>query len=394
MKKRLLMAMLIGMVCVTGCSGNTENETNAVTEAQSETAAAETEAAPKAERPEYTALDYVTLGEYKGLAVTLNTIDVTEDEIDAEIEYQLSLNDKYVEVTEGTVKEGDVANIDYEGKKDGVAFDGGTAQGYDLTIGSNSFIDGFEDGLIGVEVGETVDLNLTFPEDYASQDLAGQEVVFTVTVNSIKEPEELTDELAAEISENAYTTVDDYREYIKETLIQGEYDQQENDKLNSLLEQVYANSTINGYPQELVDYQVDTAYNYYEEQSGMSIEEYLETNGVDMTVDEFRERLVENIQSMLDSELIMKAVAETEGIEITDEEFQEYAQKYAEQMGMTSVEEFLAQYSEGEIRISILQDKAVEIIEANAVITDPNTAGSSTAETESETAGESESQAE
>lgn len=376
MKRKVMAALLLGMVCVTGCSGNAEKETTAetetaATEAQSETTA-ETEAA--AERPDYTALDYVTLGEYKGLAVTLESVAVTEEEIDVEVKTLLSDSGKQEELTEGTVEEGDVANIDYEGKKDGVAFDGGTATGYDLTIGSGSFIDGFEDGLVGVAVGETVDLNLTFPENYSSADLAGQDVVFTVTVNSIKRTPELTDEVAAEISD--YETAAEYRDHVKETLVEQKKSDQENYLLNDLVTLAYENSTVNDYPQEMIDYQMNKAleyYEYYAEMYGMEFADFVEQQ-IGMTEEDFKEALTEDIKSMLDSELVLRAIAETEGLEVSDEEYQAGVEKYAAQMGMTDLDEFVAQYGEAEIRISVLQDKAVEILRENAVITDPDAA--------------------
>ena len=144
---------------------SSEEETGSETETGEEETETETEAVQElGERPAYEALDYVTLGAYKGLEVTVDPVaEVTEEEIDTTIEGSVTSNDLYEEVTEGTVADGDLVNIDYEGKLDGEAFDGGTAQGQDLLIGSGSFIDGFEEGLIGVEVGETVDLELTFP---------------------------------------------------------------------------------------------------------------------------------------------------------------------------------------------------------------------------------------
>ena len=191
MKRKVIAALLLGMaITVTGCSGNTTKDTDTTTEATSETtaeSASESETASEAaERPDYKALDYVKLGDYKGLEVTLASTDVTDEEVEQQVETNLNNNDKSEELKEGTVENGDVANIDYEGKLNGKAFDGGTAEGYDLTIGSGSFIDGFEDGLIGKKIGDTVDLNLTFPEDYSSTDLAGKEVVFTVKINSVK----------------------------------------------------------------------------------------------------------------------------------------------------------------------------------------------------------------
>ena len=135
---------------------------------------------------------YVTLGEYKGMNITIPKTEVTDEDVDSYIDYLLSANESYVDITDRDVAQnGDVANIDYEGKKDGVAFDGGTAQGYDLNLGSGVFIDGFEDGVVGMKVGETKDLTLTFPDNYANEDLAGAEVVFTVTLNSIKEAKKI-----------------------------------------------------------------------------------------------------------------------------------------------------------------------------------------------------------
>ena len=199
MRRKNLMAVLLCTFALSAASfapmSAAAEETEAVTEAVTEAAEAESEAETDGasaeteeteavlERPDYNALDYVTLGEYKGLTVQDQPVEVTEEQIDSEVEYYIQLADALESVTEGTVEEGDTANIDYEGKLNGEAFDGGTAKGYDLIIGSDSFIDGFEDGLIGVAVGETVDLPLTFPENYGNEELAGQDVVFTVTVN-------------------------------------------------------------------------------------------------------------------------------------------------------------------------------------------------------------------
>ena len=133
--------------------------------------------------------DYVTLGEYKNIPVDMSS-DTLKGYIDDLAKSDIENSEAYAEVKNGKVKNGDIANIDYKGTKDGVAFEGGTAEGYDLEIGSNSFIEGFEDGLIGVAIGDTVDLDLTFPEGYQSEELAGKAVVFTVKVNSVKRPKE------------------------------------------------------------------------------------------------------------------------------------------------------------------------------------------------------------
>ena len=313
------------------------------------------------------------------------SLKVSDEEIDSEVRSALSQNDKLETLDEGTVEDGDVVNIDYEGKKDGEAFEGGTDKGYDLTIGSDSFIDGFEDGLIGVDVGETVDLNLTFPENY-SEELAGQDVVFTVTVNSIKRAPELTDELAAEISD--YETVEEHRESSRESLTEQKKTERDTAKKNDLVGLAYQNATINDYPEELIQYQLDVVTDYYKDyaaQSGMEYADFLEQQ-IGMSEEDFLAQMRETVKQSLSSELVLRAIAETENVEVSDEEFRTKAEGYAAQSGQTDVDAFIEQYGKAEIMASIYQDRAVEILEENAVVTDPDA--------ESETEAESSSEAE
>ncbi len=381
MKKRLVMAAVLGLaLAAAGCSdGNkaaTESGTPAATEngseAQSESSS-ETQSAA-AERPDYKALDYVTLGEYKNLNVTLASTDVTDEEIDAEISSRLTQKEKVETLTEGTVEKGDTANIDYEGIKDGEAFQGGTDKGFDLVIGSGSFIEGFEDGLIGKSVGETVDLNLTFPEGYQNAEMAGQDVVFHVTINSIKRTPELTDELAAEISESEYKTVDEYRASVEQTLKEGKASTRDSEKTNDLMTQVYNNSKINDYPAELVAFTKQQYVDYYEQyaqQSEMSLSDFIEQN-LQTTEEEFNTQMEEMAKQSLRQEMLLKAIAETEGLTLTDEEYQERAAAYAEQMGLEGVEGLEQQYGEKLVETNLLLDKALEVVTSSAVVTDPD----------------------
>lgn len=396
MKKKLVMAAVLSLTLMAaGCSNGETKTTETGTEAASETSggtegSTETEAAA-AERPDYTALDYVTLGEYKGLAVTLASTEVSDEEIDAEITSALSQNDKLETLEEGTVEEGDIANIDYEGIKDGEAFEGGTDKGYDLTIGSGSFIEGFEEGLVGKNIGETVDLNLTFPENYQSTDLAGQDVVFHVTINSVKRMPEFTDELAAEISDSQYSTVEEYRANVEETLKASKESSRESQKTNDLMTQVYNNATINDYPAELVAYvkqQYVDYYTQYAEQSDMELSDFIEQN-LQTTEEEFNTSMEEMAKQSLRQELLLKAIAETEKLELTDEEYQTRAQEYADQMGLDGVEGLEAQYGEKLVQTNLLLDKALELVEDSAIVTDPDAP-----EAESETGSEAESAAE
>lgn len=343
-----------------------EADTEAANEEDTTEAVEETEAIPP--RPEYTALDYVTLGEYKGLKVADQPVEVTDDQIDEVVRQNIQFADALEKVTEGTVEDGDTANIDYEGKLDGEAFDGGTAKGYDLVIGSHSFIDGFEDGLIGVTVGETVDLPLTFPENYGNADLAGKEVVFTVTVNEIKRMPELTDELASTISDGEYTDAAGYRDSIRADLEEQAQAQRDMMLKSDLLTQVASGSEVKEYPQEMVDYGVanmDTYYRGMAEQYAMEFEEFL-SSFLGMTEEDFSEQVVLATQQNLQQEMYLKAIAETEGIEVTDEDLAEAAKEF----GFETTEEFIAAYGEDVVRISVLQDKTLDFLLENAVITE------------------------
>ncbi|MBR1876465.1 MAG: FKBP-type peptidyl-prolyl cis-trans isomerase, partial [Lachnospiraceae bacterium] len=190
---------------------------------------------------------YVTLGEYKGLTMSENDITVSEGDIEAAVLNDLEAMAEKKSVDDRPVIDGDIVNIDYKGTKDGVAFDGGTGN-YDLEIGSNSFIEGFEDGVIGMKIGETKDLDLTFPEDYSAEDLAGQDVVFEVTVNSISEnvvpsikEDGVLEKLAKKYDED-FNEVDDYLGYIKDTLEKANEEAALTETRIDLLQQAYDNA--------------------------------------------------------------------------------------------------------------------------------------------------------
>jgi hypothetical protein len=210
MKKKTLglLAAVLSVAMLAGCGAkDTGNGTGTATGAGTESTALKDMDVDK----------YVTLGEYKGLEVSVDTVEVDEDEWDTLVNnvYYGNITAENGGITDRAVETGDTVNIDYEGKKDGVAFDGGTDQGYDLTIGSGQFIAGFEDGLIGVMPGETVDLDLTFPENYGNADLAGQAVVFTVTVNYIQPAQdgEFSDEVISNFGIDGVTNEEELRQY-------------------------------------------------------------------------------------------------------------------------------------------------------------------------------------
>ena len=396
MKKKYLIAVLLCSVCLTGTGVASAAETEEITEAVSEASEESTEGestqeepeVPK-ERPDYKALDYVTLGEYKGLKIEIDPAEfaVTEDAVENQIREELQAADLFEQVSEGSVQDGDVVNIDYEGKLDGEAFDGGTSQGFDLEIGSHTFIDGFEEGLVGVTVGETVDLPLTFPEYYGNDELAGKDVVFTVTVNSVKRMPELTDELAGKASSNEYPDAASYRAHINEEL-QADMDVTKQSRIYGELLNLIANvSEVNDYPAELVEYSAENMRSYYEqyaEMYGMEFAEFLE-NFMGLTEDAFEAQVDASVKQNLTQEMLLKAIAETEAIELSDEEFETGCAKYAGEYGFETSEEFLEAYDEKVVRLGLLQDKVMEFVESSATVEE-------IAETESET-GEAVSEA-
>lgn len=356
--------------------------------------------AQQLEKPEYEALDYVQLGTYKGLEITVDPIKVTDEEVDSEIQSAIIRAGKREELTEGTVENGDIAVIDFVGKKDDVAFDGGTAKDYELEIGSNTFIDGFEEGVEGMEVGETKDLELTFPENYQNTELAGQEVVFIVTVNAIKRIPELSDELVKELSSDSQT-VEEYREEVKKALTDNKVSQQENTELQKIYMQIVQNSVVKEFPQDVVDYTVNNRKEYYTSlaaQYGMELADFVQ-GMYGITEEQFDEQLTYAAQENVRQEMLLRAIAETEKIEISEEEYLEGLEKYTALYGFASAEALLEVNSEELVREVLLQDKVMQFLLDNAVITEATVADATIAdaantETEDETETEEETEAE
>ena len=356
-----------------------ESESETTSEAESESES-ETETELKmTDLPEYDPSEYVTLGDYKDLTVEVAPVEVTDEQVMDKIASETKQT-----LTEGTVEAGDTVNIDYVGKMDGEEFDGGSAEGYDLEIGSCTFIDGFEDGIIGMQVGETKDLELKFPDNYHSTDLAGKDVVFTVTVNSITRVPELTDEVADEVVEGM--TAEAYQESVRQDLEEQAKESQKTEAEQKLLQAAYDNATINGYPEENLQYTIKRATDYYEwlaSMYGMSLEDYLTNYG--MTQDEFQEQIQPVAEEALGEEMTLLAIAKEENIEISDEEYEAGLAKYAEAQGMDDPSKLEEAYGENYIKNSLLQEKVLNFLYENATIEE-------VAETEAESESESESE--
>lgn len=329
---------------------------------------------------------YVTsLSEYKGLELSAAKTEVTEEYVDSYIDYMLTQYPVYEEVTDRAVDLGDVVNIDYVGKdKDGVAFEGGTAQGYDLTIGSGTFIDGFENGLMGVNIGETVDLNLTFPENYGNTELAGQDVVFTVTVNSISvaKPAELNDEFAAQFGN---TDVEDFRNSVIISL---------EDSAEATYKTELQNQAINALMEgcEFSDKLPEGLYSYYQEQIRANFVNYATAYGMDLntfltqyygtTEEAFNTQVEEGAANSTRQAMACALIAQKEGITVTDEELNADLEANYANLGYESVEAYKENASVEDYRDYLLTNKVLDFIIENAVITEPAEATTEEAATE------------
>lgn len=296
---------------------------------------------------------YVKLGNYEKIKVDTES-DEFKETYDSIISDYVQSNDLYVTKTEGKVAEGDVANIDYEGKKDGVAFEGGTAQGYDLEIGSGSFIDGFEDGLVGVEIGDTVDLNLTFPEDYGNEELNGAAVVFTVKVNYVKtdeakSPEEYYKDLGFE-------SVEDYYAEVKQTAI--EY---------TLLDSVVDGAEVKDYPEKDLEFLIENSLKTIEanlnSSYGVGLDTYLEY--VQQTREEFEENLIsQEIKPMMKSQMAIYLVFDKENLSFEQKEIDDKVNEIVKQIGSDQVtaQEVKDYYGEYYFENLIINEKVTEYL--------------------------------
>lgn len=360
MKKKLLsiMAAILAVGMLAGC-GATENGTT-------ESSAAEGSTTPLKDME---VEKYVSLGEYKGLEVTVAPISIEESEIE-ELTFSLVQNMITAEngITDRAIENGDVANIDYVGKKDDVAFEGGTAQGYNLAIGSGSFIDGFEEGLVGVKPGETVDLDLTFPENYHSADLAGQKVVFTVTVNFIM-PTEITDELVEKLGLEGVHDQDGLHEYVYNYLYAIDEENYNNSVKNAILEKFIASNTYQNIPEEmLAEYEAITRENITStaEYYGTDVDSFTNAYyGVD-----FETFIDTYVQEAVKQDLALQAIANKEELNIGDEELEGLLLEHALAAGYLTVEEYIGETDKEEFREYFLYEKVLAYLVENAVVSE------------------------
>lgn len=331
-------------------------------------------AEPVSDREDYVGLqdldidEYVTLNDYKNMEVTAYKPGTSDEDIEQYIDNQMLKG----YITDRKVANGDIVNIDYEGKKDGVAFAGGTASGADLEIGSGSFIEGFEEGLIGVMPGDTVDLDLTFPEGYHEESLAGQPVVFTVTVNGISETMEYANATDADLARLglSYENKEALWEAAKAEVEKNAQEAFESSKTSAILNQILSESTIKSVPEYLVEEQIQGFEIYMDSMCqmyyGMEFEQYLK-DVEQKSFAEFEAEIRPDCETTVKQYLISEALARAENIEITDELIREFAEKDIEGYDGYTVESYLDEVGYTTYRMFVLQEKLVERL--NEIIT-------------------------
>ncbi len=311
----------------------------------------------------------VTLGEYKGIEVAKATIKVTEAEIMAEVEKEREAQSRMVPVEDRAVEDGDITTIDFEGFVNGVPFDGGKGTDYPLTIGSHSFIDTFEEQLIGANIGEEKEINVTFPEEYHAKELAGQPAMFKVTVKEIKVKElpEIDDEFAQEVSE--FDTLKDYKKDIKKQIKERKEKQALTEKEDAVIEKIIENAKMH-IPQAMIDTQVGQMVDEFAgrlQQQGLSMEQYMQFTG--LTPDKLTEQMQPQALRRIQSRLVLEAIVDAEKIEISDEKFDEEIAKMAEmyQMEADKLKEYMGDAEKAQMKKDIAVQEAVTLVAKAAV---------------------------
>ena len=309
---------------------------------------------------------YITIGEYKGLTLD-NTVDaITDDDVQAQIDQDLQ--DKAEPVSDGA-KEGDLVTVNYVGTKNGQTFDGGTANNYDFVIGQGQMFDEFENGVIGMKKGETKEIKIDFPSDYADETLAGQEVVYKVTVQNVRRAGELTDEWVAKNTD--YTTVDEYQESVRSQLEEEAKNSAQEVLKNTAWSTVLENSEVKEYPQEDVDSAISefkSSMEVYAKQADMTLEEFIDSQGISQ--DDFDEQCQQYAEGKVKQNLIIQGIMDAEGLSLDDKESLQMQEKLVEQMGAGDIAELVGTYGQTYVDESIGLLRVEDFIIKNASVSD------------------------
>ena len=311
----------------------------------------------------------VRIGKYKGVKVDKIDVEVTEEEVAAELEKERGNNARNIAVEDRPVKDGDMTMLDFEGFVDGVAFEGGKGENYPLTIGSGAFIPGFEEQLVGAEIGKEVEVNVTFPENYQAEELKGKAAVFKCTVKEIKEKElpELDDEFASEVSE--FDTLAEYKEDIKKNLAEKKEKDAKNQKEDAVIDAIINDSDME-IPDAMIEAQQKQMVDDFAQRiqmQGIKMEQYFQLTGTNYDV--LLEQVKPQAEKRIKSRLVLEAVVAKENIEASEEEYGKETERMAEvyQMEVEKVREMLGEKEKKEIMQDLAIQKAVEFVVENAV---------------------------
>ena len=313
----------------------------------------------------------VILGEYKGLSVQVEHPEVSEEEVQAELEKEADKSSRIVDIIDRPVQDKDMIKLDFEGFVDGVAFEGGKGENFDLAIGSGSFIPGFEDQLIGAKIGEDLDVQVAFPQDYQAKELAGKAAIFKCKVNAIqmKELPELDDEFASEISE--FETLEEYKNDVRERLQKEKDATAKQEKENQVVEKAIENATIN-VPEAMIKLEVEQMVEDFArriQQQGLTMEQYFQFTGANQ--EKLLAEMTPQAERRIKTRLLLEEISKKENIQIADERIDEEMEKMAEMYGMEleKVKEFMGEREVERLKedlsvqdaITLLADTAIEV---------------------------------
>ena len=310
----------------------------------------------------------VTLGEYKGIEVEKASAEVTDEDIEAELKKVQEQNSRLITVEDRAVEDGDQTVIDFEGSVDGTPFEGGKGEDYPLTIGSHSFIDTFEEQLIGKNIGEECEVHVTFPEEYHAKELAGKPAVFKVTVKELKRKElpELNDEFAGEVSE--FETLEEYKNDVKSKLSLKKQKDAATENENHVVDKVVENAQMD-IPEPMIDSQVNNMVNDYArrmQSQGLSLEQYMQFTG--MTIETLKEQMKPQAVKRIQTRLVLEAIVKAENITVSDEavekEIADMAESY--KMEVAQIKEYMGENGIEQMKEDLAVQEAVDFLVAEA----------------------------
>lgn len=372
MKKKMYLAVLTLALAltVTACGNNTGDGSNVKNE-QTDKKKADTRLVSVKDLEKY-----VKLGEYKGITLDKVVSVISEDDLAAQIDENLM---KAAEEISGGAEMGDLVTINFVGTKDGKAFDGGTANNYDLTLGSGGMIPGFEDGIVGMKKGETKDLNLTFPEDYHEPSFAGEDVVFKITCQKVRRKAELTDEWAAK--QGDYKSADAYRAAIKTQMEEAAQKAAEEELKNSAWLRVVDSSEVLEYPQEDIEKQKKEYRKItqrFADQAKMELEEFVKSQN--MTMEQFEASTQQYAELIVKQDLVIQAILDAENISLSDEECLEIQEELIKNSGSKDLAEMIDRYGQEGVDEAIGLLRVEDFILKNAKINEKASGGDTTGE--------------